>query len=306
MSYAPIVVFTYKRLDCLKDSIAALKRADLSSDSQLFVFSDAAKNQDDLEMVNNVRAYLKSITGFKSITLTFADTNKGLAESIISGVTAVISKYEKVIVLEDDLLVSKNFLSYMNQSLDFYKSNPLIFSISGYSIPTEPASDYVYDIYFTPRSSSWGWGTWKSQWENVDWRVSDYENFKVNKKEIAKFNKGGQDLFDMLKKQMNGEINSWAIRWCYHQFRIGKLTVYPVVSKINNIGFNYQATHSNVYNRYITPLDSGEKKQFLFPHKVALIESFLKRFQNFYSIKARAIGKIKTYLFRAGLLVNPS
>jgi hypothetical protein len=306
MSYAPIVVFTYKRLDCLKDSIAALQRAYLSSASELFIFSDAAKNQDDLEMVNSVRAYLQTITGFKSITLKFAETNKGLAESIISGVTSVISRYEKVIVLEDDLLVSRNFLSYMNQALDFYKSNPLIFSISGYSIPTGPASDYAYDIYFTPRSSSWGWGTWKNQWENVDWSVSDYEDFKVNKKEIAKFNKGGQDLFDMLKKQMNGEINSWAIRWCYHQFRMGKFTVYPVVSKINNIGFNYQATHSNVYNRYITPLDPGEKKQFVFTHKVAMVESFLKRFQDFYSVKTRAIGKIKTYLFRAGLLVNPS
>lgn len=304
MAYAPIIIFTYKRLDSLTESIASLKQAELAEESDLFIFSDAAKSDDDLKMVNEVRTYIMKLTGFKSITLTFAEKNKGLADSIITGVTSIITRFEKVIVLEDDLIVAPNFLSYMNQALDYYKFNPLVFSISGYSMPTSVASNYLYDVYFTPRSSSWGWATWKSQWESVDWNVSDYDNFKNDKKAVANFNKGGRDLFGMLKRQMNGQINSWAIRWCYHQFKMGKYTVYPVVSKINNIGFNYQATHSNVYNRYKTPLDPGVKKYFLFTDEVGFAGAFLRQFQNFYSLRTRTIGRLKTYLFKAGLLVN--
>ena len=227
-----------------------------------------------------------------------------MANSIIDGVSKVIGEYKSVIVLEDDLLTSSNFLAYMNQALDFYQNNSKVFSIAGYTIPITVPDDYNYQTYFLPRASSWGWATWKDRWQKIDWQVNSFAEFKKDKAKIVGFNTGGSDMYDMLKKQMNGEIDSWAIRWCYDQYRSGSYTLCPVKSKVKNIGFNDLATHTNVFNRYDTPLDDGAETVFSFPGNVDINNKFLSQFQSFYSLKTRAIGKVRTYLYRAGLYKN--
>lgn len=304
VKFAPVLLFTYKRSDTLKRTVAALQQNYLANDSELFIFSDAPKTPKDEPGVSEVRNFIKTIEGFKKIHIAEAPENKGLANSIIDGVTATIKEYGKVIVLEDDLLTSANFLSYMNQSLVFYSNNPKVFSISGYSIPVSPPADYEYDAYFLPRASSWGWATWQDQWEQVDWEVNSFDQFKKDSSQIKAFNVGGSDMYKMLEKQMDGKIDSWAIRWCYHQFRIASYTAYPLISKVQNIGFDEKATHTNVFNRYYTRHDEGKKQTFLFPEEVKLNTRFLSQFQSFFSLKTRAIGKIKTYLYKAGIFKN--
>lgn len=296
---APIVIFTYKRLDTLQHTIDTLKQCDLIDESEVIIFSDGPKGEHDFEQVATIRQYLKQLTCFKSITLHFSETNKALANSIIDGVTAVINKNGKVIVLEDDLQLSKNFLVYMNQALEKYENVADVFSISGYNIPIKLPYQYKYDVYFTPRASSWGWATWIDRWEEIDWKVSDYTDFRTNKKMVKEFNNGGSDLAGMLKRQMEGKINSWAIRWCYHQFKVKKFTAYPVISKIQNIGFSDQATNSNVYNRYKTNLDNSNKRNFIFPDKVELQPYLQNQFRKFYSIVTRAFYLIKTLFYKA-------
>lgn len=302
--FAPILLFTYKRLDTLKRTITALQQNYLANDSELFIFSDAPKTPKDESGVSEVRSFIKEIAGFKKIHLYEADKNKGLANSIIDGVSGKIKEYGRVIVLEDDLITSANFLSYMNQGLDFYENNRKVFSISGYTIPLSSPGDYQYDTYFLPRASSWGWATWKDQWENVDWDVTSFHQFKKDPSQIKAFNAGGSDMYKMLEKQMDGKIDSWAIRWCYHQFRVASYTAYPIISKVQNIGFDEKATHTNVFNRYYTPVDEGKKQTFLFPKEVEPDRRLLSRFQSFFSLKTRAIGKIKTYLYKAGMYKN--
>lgn len=301
---SPILLFAYKRLDTLENTVEALKQNKLAKHSELFIFSDAAKTGEDEIEINKVREFIKKINGFKKIYIFEANKNKGLANSIIDGVTQVIEEYEKVIVLEDDLQTSENFLSYMNQSLDFYQPNLKVFSIAGYTIPVTVPGDYKYDTYFLPRASSWGWATWKDRWEGIDWKVSTFLKLKKDKSQIKAFNKGGSDMYDMLKKQMNGELDSWAIRWCYHQFRTQSYTLCPIVSKVRNIGFNSKATNTHVFNRYDTLLDKEAKDSFNFPSKVEPDATFLSQFQSFYSLKTRAIGKIKTYLYKMGIYKN--
>lgn len=302
--FAPILLFTYKRLDTLKLAVTALQQNYCAGESELFVFSDSAKTDEDEPEIDKVRDFIKKINGFKNIYIQQTKENKGLANSIINGVTDVISKYKKVIVLEDDLLTSPNFLIYMNKALDFYENNDKVFSIAGYTIPVSVPSDYRYETYFLPRASSWGWATWKDRWEKMDWEVSSFNEFKKDKAGITAFNTGGSDMYDMLKKQMNGTIDSWAIRWCYDQYRLGSYTLFPIKSKVRNIGFNSKATHTNVYNRYETPLDAGVETSFSFPSEIELNEKLLAQFQSFYSLKTRAIGKVKTYLYKAGIYKN--
>lgn len=240
---APIVIFIYRRN--IDDVLEKLLQNKLSKKSALFIFSDGYKNEQDKVDVLKVRESLKKIDGFKSINIFESNINKGLANSIIDGVTQIIDKYDKIIVLEDDLIVADNFLEYMNNSLDFYEQNENIWSISGYSPNLKCLEKYDKDIYLSTRASSWGWATWKDRWESIDWKINDWNSFRKDKHAIELFNQGGDDMFKMLELQMLGKIDSWAIRWCYNQFQHNKYTIYPTNSKLLNIGFDSKGTHNS-------------------------------------------------------------
>jgi len=298
MNYAPICLFTYNRLAETKQTVEALKNNFLASDSDVIIFSDAAKNESSVEKVQCVRDYLNTITGFKSVKIIERNKNHGLAKSIITGVNAVIETHGRVIVIEDDLITSKNFLSYMNKALDFYKQKSKIWSISGFSFPMSYPEAYDYDVAFGVRASSWGWATWADRWEKVDWNVSDYSLFQADKKAQKAFSQGGSDICKMLKEQMAGKINSWAIRFCYAQFRNNALDVYPKISKVENIGFSGEATHtSGMDKRFMTVLDSSDSTDFSFSSELLIDPLLLKQFQKPFSIltrlKYKLLGRIK-------------
>jgi len=255
---SPVVLFTYRRVP--KETIESLLKNNLAKESELFIFSDGYKNDIDKQDVLEVRKYFKTISGFKSITIYESEKNKGLANNIIDGVTQIIDKYKKVIVLEDDLIVSSDFLDYMNEALEFYKDDKKIWSISGYGPNMKCLENYNEDIYLSTRASSWGWATWKSRWDSIDWDIQDWQEFKQNKKAIEKFNLGGNDMYKMLELQMLGKIDSWAIRWCYNQFKQDKYTIYPKKSKIINNGFSdNKGTHNNgTYSKLVKILDNNQ------------------------------------------------
>lgn len=298
-SFAPIVLFTYKRLDTLIQTVEALQKNNLASQSDLYVFSDTEKIGEDKEYVSAVRAYVATIKGFKSITIFESKTNKGLAGSIIEGVTQVLELYDSVIVLEDDLVSSANFLNYMNEALDYYKEENKVFSVAGFSIPIANISSES-DVYFTSRSSSWGWATWKNRWDNIDWEVKDYFEFKKNRQLRRDFNKMGSDMSQMLDRQMQGKINSWAIRWCYHQFKHDLFSVHPFVSKIENVGFNSPdaSNTKEKYNRYKTSLEDSSETTFRFTKEIYLDPKIIKQFVKPFTIATRIQYKIINLLFR--------
>jgi len=296
---SPILLFTYKRLDVLKKTIETLQNNELAKDSDLYIFSDGPKNQKDQDIIDTIRTYLKTISGFKNITIKASPVNMGLANSIINGVTSVLQSEEKVIVLEDDLLTTPNFLSYMNQSLNKYHNNENVFSISGYSFDLRKEDSNPNQTYFLNRGWSWGWATWKNRWEKVDWDVKSYANFSNNKQERKEFAKGGSDLNAMLDKQMSGQLDSWAIRWFYHQYKINGLTLYPLASKIYNDGFDEDATHTNgSEKRYIPYLDKVHSTTFNFPEQAVIDYKYQKQFQNKMGILARIRSKIETLILK--------
>src|SRR4051794_17874331 len=293
---APICLFVFKRLDTLKESVTSLQKNELAPLSDLYIFSDAAGKLSDEEAVNSVRNYCKTITGFKSVNVVLSEKNLGLAPSVIKGVTNIINKYKKVIVLEDDLIVSNNFLYFMNEALVFYKDNERMFSVAGYTSPMKCRTNE--DVYFTKRGSCWGWGTWINKWDTIDWDVTDYKIFINDKRTQRQFNEMGSDLTNFLRKQQTGKLNSWAIRWNYEQFKRNQYTVFPVVSKVTNEGFGDSATHTSKSNkdRFSTTLDNTGKISFSFPDEPFIDPNFLRQFKDRYSIKTRAIYKIRSIL----------
>ena len=298
-TYAPIILFCYKRPASTIQTINSLKDNELAKDSVLYIFSDGPKNMEDEEAVMQVRKYLKSITGFKSVSIIESPENKGLANSVIGGVSKVINEYGRVIVLEDDLLFASNFLSFMNAALGEYERNPMIYSISGFIFNMHQKQDYTYDVFFTKRHCSWGWAIWKDRWNEIDWEVKDFPEFNNSPSQREAFNHIGSDLSAMLNKQMTGKIDSWAIRCTYYQFKKQTYTVYPLKSKVINTGFGNDATHTSVrFNKYKATLDKGAKYKFSFPDDVLEDGRLLKEFEKKYSRTTRLYYYVLNKIFK--------
>lgn len=295
---SPIIIFTYNRPNHTIQTIESLAKNYLAKESDVYIFSDAAKNNNSEEKVKIVRNYIDSLKGknyFKSITVYKSNFNRGLANSVISGVSQIIEKFDKAIVIEDDLVSSADFLQYMNDALDYYKDDKRIWSISGYNLPIKIPKDYYSDIYLSYRGCSWGYATWKDRWQNVDWNVSDYGNFKQNKTLRKQICRGGRDMADMLDAQMTGQIDSWAIRWCYAQSKLDMFTVYPVISRINNIGLDGSGTHSGFCSHYDSLLNNNYTKcKFEDP---GINYKLLKTFKNYYGTSFRYfLNKLKKHI----------
>ncbi len=295
MKVSPILLFTYLRLDTLTRTISALKKNVLATDSDLYIFSDGPKSETDAQKVKEIRTFLRSITGFKSVSISESPTNKGLANSIISGVSEVMTFSDTVIVLEDDLITTPNFLTYMNSSLDEYQNVSKVFSISGFSFDFGIESKSQEETYFLHRGWSWGWATWKDRWVDIDWAVSDYNTFKKSKTLRKEFKRGGSDVYGMLKRQMEGSLDSWAIRWFYHQFKVNGITLFPLYSKVYNDGFDADATHTIGSNkRYLPHLDKKNSLNVQFPKKVEVKDKYQNLFLKRMGIKARVFSRLET------------
>jgi hypothetical protein len=255
---APVVLFVYARPSHTIKTVEALEKNDLAKDSKLIIFSDGPKKESDIDKVEEVRDYINTLRDkntFQSVEIHYSQINKGLANSVIEGVSQTLDKYGDIIVLEDDLVTSPGFLTYMNQSLKSYKNDHDIWSISGYTFDISLPKKYNGDIYLSYRGGSWGWATWKNRWDLVDWEVRDYHLFLKDKKAIKKFKLGGRDMARMLDSQMRGKIDSWAIRWCYTQSKLNKYSIYPTKSKVKNIGLDGSGTHSGKENKFDVKLN---------------------------------------------------
>jgi hypothetical protein len=299
---APIVIFVYNRLEHTKDTISALQKNSLATESHLIIYSDAASRASEKPKVKEVRDYLSNISGFKSVHIHEAIKNIGCDNSIINGVSDVINRFGTVIVLEDDHVTSPNFLNFMNDALDFYKSNSAISGISGYSPPIEIYESYSKNFYVSGRGSSWGWATWVDCWNKIDWEVSDFQKFKLSKTLKAKFNRFGNDMSEILVNAMEKEtVPYWDIRRCYYMHLNNLKFIYPVVSKVQNIGADGSGLHCGESSRTDVILDSGSDKVD-FSDDIAFDEKIVKAYKCFYDgqpliIKyvIRLLQKLKVY-----------
>jgi hypothetical protein len=282
--YSPVAFFVYKRPAHTIRVLEKLANNMLANQSDLIVFSDAAKEKEDRDAVDEVRKIVKKAKGFKSVEVIERSQNKGLADSIIDGVSEIMNKHKKIIVLEDDLLTSPFFLKYMNAALDLYEEETEVISIHGYLYPLQ---GMVPNTFFIKGADCWGWGTWQRGW-NLFERDSSKLLTEIKKRNlIHDFDMDGWvNNVRMLKKQNKGKINSWAIRWHASAYLQNKLTLYPGKSLIKNIGFDISATHTADNNYFgvnlsfepiniqkIPPLENLEMK-------TAIIEFYKKNKSN--------------------------
>jgi hypothetical protein len=243
MALAPIALFVYNRPKHTVYTVEALLRNTLANESDLFIFSDAPRKPSQSGLVNSVRKYIHDITGFKSVTIVERDTNKGLANSIIDGVSRLCQKFGQVVVLEDDLVTSQHFLSYVNKSLNVYRYNDKVISIHGYMYPVKSK---LPESFFLRGADCWGWATWDRGWNLFEPNRNKLLHELKDKNMIKQFNYNG--AFNNTK--MLNESDSWGIRWHASAFLKNKLTLYPGVSLVNNIGLDGTGVHCGTTHYY--------------------------------------------------------
>lgn len=306
MSYAPIILTVYNRADHAKQVLDSLSKNELAKKSELYIYSDGPKKEQDEAKVKAVRDVLKNVKGFKKVTVIAAPKNKGLANSVIGGVTDIVNKYGKVIVLEDDLLTQKYFLTVMNQMLDYYESDERIASVTAFMQTTRQVklpSNYTKDVFFNVRPCSTGWGTWKNRWAKVDWEVKDYNQFTSDKSKQKEFNKGGKDLSGMLAAKMAGKVDSWAIRWTYHVFKNHLTTVQTTKSYVDNIGYDASGTNTKDETYFFRQNSLAKKKVLdLIPYEGDITWNIVRRYVKPYTFSWVYIKK-KLYS-KLGILIK--
>lgn len=251
MIYAPIALFTYNRADHTQKAVESLLKNEEAKDTELFIFSDGAKNEKAAEGVKKNREYIHEIKklegiGFKTVTLIEREKNWGLADNLIAGITELTDKYGRVIVVEDDLIVSPYFLKYMNDALEKYKDDERVSSISAF---LNPVDCDVPNTFFLRYFACWGWATWKRGWDlliNDDRELLKRLRWKKND-----FNIGGTGPFyGILYCDKVGLNNSWAIRFYASQFLAGKLQLFPGRTMAIQSGMDGTGTHSGISSVY--------------------------------------------------------
>lgn len=296
---APVVLFAYKRPAELAQVVSALRANYLAPESELYVFVDGPKHPFDLPKVEAVHRVVNNISGFRVVHRHYAARNMGLAKSVIAGVSKVMAEHGRAIVLEDDLLTTRNFLDYMNQALTQYADSEQIFSVSGYTFPFDQPADYDADGYVYPRTGSWGWASWADRWNGIDWELTDYDHFMDDRDRCDRFDFYGSDRLRMLRRWQAGLIDSWAIRWCYAQAKVNGVTLYPTISKVENIGFSQESTNTHGYNRYKTILDAGVSRTFNLPETAMVPDYYMNQMRWKFSLTVRAVNRIFTHAQKA-------
>jgi hypothetical protein len=270
---APIALFVYNRLWHTQQTIHSLQKNILAPESDLIVFSDGPRTSADAESVDQVRSYLKETDGFRSVTIVESPVNKGLARSIIEGVNQVLSSHESIIVMEDDLVTSPYFLLYLNDGLDLYRHEERVVSVHGYIYPVKKKLPVTF---FLRGADCWGWATWKRGWKLFDPDGAKLLGRLKSQRLTRAFDLDGSYPFaKMLEDQIRGRKDSWAVRWHASAFLADRLTLYPGLSLVNNIGLDGSGTHSLKSNRrdYLAELSPTR----IPVEKIEVVESVLAR-----------------------------
>lgn len=276
---APIVLFVYNRPWHTRQTIESLQANDNASKSELFIYADAAKNEQDQPKVNEVRNYIKTIDGFKKIEVIERKSNFGLANNIIDGTTHIIHKYGKIIVMEDDLVSNPDYLNFMNQSLEIYKNIPNVWHISGWNYPISP--DGLEDIFFWRAMNCWGWATWVDRWSSYDkdptrlihcWSNRQKRNFDLD---------GLGGFWEQVEANAEGKIDTWAIFWYATIFENNGLCLNPVISYINNIGHDGSGENCGTVDFFST-YQRINKSRIYFTDKIIESEIAVNKIKNIY------------------------
>lgn len=259
MNLAPVIVFVYNRPEHTEKTLSSLMKNELASESELFIFADGIKKNatpETIEKINQTRKIIRKKQWCKKVNIIESIENKGLSISVIEGVSKIIAEFGKIIVLEDDMITSPFFLQFMNDALNVYKSTYDVACISGYMYPVK---QNLADTFFIKGADCWGWATWKRAWDNFEKDGAILLNELEQKALTQSFDfNNSYPYTQMLKDQINGKNDSWAIRWYASAFLKNYYCLYPGISLVENIGVDGTGIHSGTSEKWNVTLASDK------------------------------------------------
>jgi glycosyltransferase involved in cell wall biosynthesis len=257
---APIALFVYNRPEHTRRTLASLQKNELAAESRLFIFSDGAKTNADVDRVEEVRALIKDVAGFKSVKVIARKENLGLANSIIIGVSQLVSEFGKIIVFEDDLISSPYTLEYFNEALSKYQHDDEVMHVGAYMYPLEDKT--LPETFFYRIATSWGWATWARAWKNFEPDIDKLmAGFDVEKKYNFSI-EYTMNFWKQMQEFKSGKNNSWAIRWYASIFLNKGFALHPAQSLVHNIGHDGTGVHSNIEHMYGVKIAQKPVKYF--------------------------------------------
>lgn len=249
---APIILFVYNRPEHTLRTLEALEKNHLADQSTLFVFADGPRlnaSLSEVEKIRKTREIVKQKNWCKSIHIYESESNKGLADSIVKGVTEIINQHGRIIVLEDDIVTSRGFLQYMNDALKLYENDERVMHISGYMYPLPSLQDN--GTVFLRILSCWGWATWQRAWRHYSEDCSKFLLQLNSPGEIKKFNiEGHAPFYVQLQQNATGEIRTWAVKWFSSWYFLGGYALFPKTTLVENIGHDGTGVNSGNDNRF--------------------------------------------------------
>jgi hypothetical protein len=311
---APIVLFVFDRPQHTRRVLEALAGNELAQDSKLFIYADGPKQAESEREKYNIkttRQIIRERQWCSEVVIREEPVNRGLANSIVSGVTEVVNQFGKVIVLEDDLLPSHGFLKYMNEALNVYEGNEKVMHISAYMYPIAKRLDD--GTVFLRVLSCWGWATWARAWRHLSLDVNKHIQDLESSSQIKRFNVlGHAPFYGQLIHNQQGRINSWAVKWYASWFLRGGYALFPKTTLITNIGHDGTGVHSVRTSEYDPHIVANYIR--VEPQVVVEDLNFLKRVDSFYlglagasaqSIPKRIYSKMRHWIasvIRPGLI----
>jgi hypothetical protein len=279
MTLAPIVLFVYNRPRHTEQTLNALMQNELADQSILYIYADGPKKSDTKDQLKNhaeVSQLIRAKKWCKEVHIIESSKNKGLAVSIIEGVTEIVNKYGKIIVLEDDLLTSNGFLKFMNEALNLYESEKKVMHISGYMYPVNKR---LPKTLFFGQTSCWGWGTWDSRWKYLETSPKILMNQlesgnKINSADID----GTNQFIEHLKANINGTLNTWAVLWHFSVFLRDGLCLHPGNSLVSNIGMDNSGANCNETDLFEVKLVQNIRVKKIKIEDSTYIYKYLKQF----------------------------
>ncbi len=299
MSIAPIAFFCFNRPNELERTLKALANNKGASESHITFFCDGPRTEQEKLLTESVRSIAHNVKGFASVTVVERNINLGCKKSFVVGLQYMFERYENIIVIEDDVFCSPLTLEFLNEGLIRYKDSKNVFNISAWSPPdiaTSAPQKYVYDLYTIPRFNCWGWASWRDRFENIDWDVQDYEQFKKSTELRKQYSSGGDDLPHLLDAQMHGKLDTWDVIVDYFRFKKKLVGINPIISYVTNIGMGCGTHTVNTTDKYDCNIKNAlDVKKLRWVPSEVVNKKILKAYQKFYAIKKKISYKELVY-----------
>jgi hypothetical protein len=247
IDFAPVAVFVYNRPGHTRRALESLFMNPEIHESLVTVYCDGPRTVEDEEKVEATRRVVREVVPSQT-RIVERETNLGLANSIIRGVTKQCEDHGQVIVIEDDLVLSRSAIGFLNNALNWYRSEEAVMHVSAYMFPVQGS---LPDAFFYREATCWGWGTWERAWRHFEPSPEVIQEYIESNSLVSEFNiRGSMKFWEMLEHQREGRIDSWAIRWYGSMFMRGGLALHPGRSLVRNEGFDGSGQHCGVSSDY--------------------------------------------------------